>query len=129
MTQYTQEDLIKAKDKAAKALEKMHRIAEEINPNIDWDDHLGMDPFSLAEQLHMPAFLDEFKPKEWTVTVWIARPYIVKVESAMDEEDAVNAVQDNLHSVEFTESPLAYQSGLAENVLDTHPYDMVAEEN
>ena len=124
---FTQEDLIKAKDKAAKALEKLDRIIDEMRPDFDWNEHFDTDAMTFAEQLHMPAFVEEFKPREFEVTVWIARPYVVRV-SGLDEEDAVNNVRDNIHGVEFTPDPHEYRSPLAENVLETAPYDLVAEE-
>lgn len=131
MTQYTQEDLIKARDKAAKALEKLDRIVDDMKPDFDWTDHFdATDAMTFAEQLHMPGFVEAFKPERFKVTVWIARPYFVEVE-AMDEEDAINKVHERLDEHDdndFTPDHGMFVESLAVNALTTSPFQMVAEQ-
>lgn len=128
MTQYTLEDLEKARDKAAKALERLERIADDLNPNYSWDN-FGTDPMTFAEELHMQHFTEAFRPSKYKVTVWIARPYFVEVE-AQDEEDAINKVEENIHSYEheFMPDHSMFVESLAVNVLSNNlPFQTVAE--
>lgn len=130
MTQYTQEDLIKARNKAAKALEKLDRIVDDMKPDYDWSNYFGETAMEFAEELHMPHFIDSFKPERFKVTVWIARPYFVEVD-AMDEEDAINKVHERLDEHDdndFTPDHSTFVESLAVNVLTTSPFQMVAEQ-